>query len=272
VIFAALIFSRNIFDTELFLKTFVVFVDFCFLSSGFYIVNDLLDIDSDRFHPVKKFRPIASGKLNKSAALISAVIMIAAGLSLASLFNSSYLVLVLVFLALNFAYSFYFKNVVILDVMVIAVGFVVRAAAGGEAIAVAISGWLFVCTLLLALFLGFSKRYGELMRHGQNTSNTRKVLEHYSKDLLNQAISIIAAATIAAYAIYTMSEETVNKFHSTNLKYTLFFVIYGILRYVYIIHKKEDGGEVPENSLLFDRSILINILLYVFAVVLIINR
>jgi 4-hydroxybenzoate polyprenyltransferase len=230
-----------------------------------------LDINKDRFHPLKSKRPVASGALKPFAATVSAALMIALALYIAVGINEQYYSVVLLFLALNLAYSLFIKNMVILDVMVIAISFVLRAAAGAEAISVTISGWLFVCTLLLALFLGFSKRFGELVRHGEK-SQARKVLEHYSRDLLDQVISVIAAATIAAYAIYTMSEETVNKFHSTNLKYTLLFVIYGILRYIYIMHKKEEGGETPENAFLFDKAILLTIFLYVIAVIFIIQR
>jgi 4-hydroxybenzoate polyprenyltransferase len=270
VIFAALLFSENLFNLPLLLKSTVAFVDFCLLSGGLYIINDLIDIKKDRYHPIKSMRPLASGTLKQRQALIISAFMIISALFLAVSLNQQYLNVVITFLIINLAYSFFIKNIVILDVMVIAIGFVLRAVAGGEAISVMISGWLLICTLLLALFLGFCKRLAELNRRGAGIKNTRRVLEHYSSDLLHQIISVAAAGTIAAYAIYTMSEETISKFNTTNLKFTLPFVIYGIMRYMYILHKKEARGEVPENVLLFDKMILLNILLYTVAVVIII--
>lgn len=272
IIFAALIFSQNIFNIPLLLRTGTVFIAFCLLSSGLYIINDFMDAKEDRFHPLKSKRPLASGALNPLAALLAAVSMISLALFLILSLAQGYLNLaVLVFLVLSLAYSLFIKRIVILDVMTIAIGFVLRAVSGAEAISVDISGWLLVCTLLLALFLGFSKRFSELNRHGINTKNTRKVLEHYSRDLLDQIISITAAATIAAYAVYTMSEETISKFHTTGLKYTLVFVIYGVMRYIYITHKKEEGGEVPENALLSDKMILLNVFFYVISVAVILH-
>lgn len=273
VIFAALVFSQNIFNPPLLIRTINVFISFCLLSSGLYIINDLADIKEDRYHPIKSKRPLASGALKHGEALSASIVMILLALVLVISLNQAYLNLtVFSFLILNLIYTLFIKHIVILDVMAIAIGFVLRAVAGAEAISVIISGWLLICTLLLALFLGFSKRFSELSKPGVNIKSARKVLQHYNRDLLGQIISVTAAATITAYAIYTMSEETIRKFNTTNLKYTLIFVIYGIMRYIYIMHKKEEGAEVPENTLLSDKMILLNILFYAVAVIIIIHR
>lgn len=268
IIFAALVFSKNIFNPDLLIKAVIAFIDFCILSSGLYIINDFIDIKIDKNHPLKSKRPLALGTFKKEMALFISITMLVLGLFLAAILNYRYLSIAIMFVVINLAYSLCIKHMVILDVMTIALSFILRAVGGAEAISVAISGWLLVCTLLLALFLGFSKRLAEFNRHGENRRNLRKVLEHYSGVLLNQLITVTAASAITAYAIYTMSEETVSKFHTTNLKYTLPFVIYGIMRYMYIIHRKE-GGEVPEDALLCDRMISLNILFYFLAVVII---
>jgi len=219
------------------------------LSGSVYILNDLVDLKQDRVHPLKSKRPLASGLLKPSSAVIAFIIL----LILSTLVSFSYLNLLFIIVAgayflLQVAYSLKLKHIVIIDVFSIAAGFLLRVIAGAEAIEVTFSTWLFFCTILLALFLALSKRRHEILLLDDNAINHRRILFEYSANLLDQMISIVTTTTLIAYILYTVNPETVNKFGTDNLKYTVPFVLYGIFRYLYLMHQKNEGGS-PEKVL-----------------------
>jgi len=268
-IFAPLIFSENILDIPLLLKSVLAFSIFCILSGSLYIFNDIKDIEEDKLHPLKSKRPLASGRLKKTQAVISFILLIALGLVLSSMFSKYFLIIVLIYFLLQILYSGWLKHVVILDVFIIAAGFFIRVIAGGLAIEVYISPWLLICTILLALFLAFSKRRHELVLLDQDASNHRPILKEYSPYLLDQMIAVVTASTVITYCLYTISEETVTKFGTTKLIYTVPFVLYGIFRYLYLIHLKSEGGS-PEILIIKDRPLLVDIFLWIVAAIAII--
>lgn len=265
LLFAGLLFSISLFQKELLFRATLGFVIFCLLSSGEYLINDILDLKKDRAHPVKRKRPIASGKVTISTAIITAFIFIVGGLifSFSIVTNFGWVAFIYVFMIL--AYSLFLKHIVILDVLIVALGFVLRAIAGAVIIQVTISSWLLVCTIFLALFLGLNKRRHELVLLGKDAVNHRKILDQYSAHLLDLMIVIVAACTVMAYALYTTASETVEKFGTRNLLLTLPFVLYGIFRYLYLVHQENLGGS-PELILLKDRPMQFNIFLYVLTV------
>jgi 4-hydroxybenzoate polyprenyltransferase len=268
IIFAGLVFSQNLLNINYLGRSVAAFFIFCLLSGAVYIINDIIDREQDKRHPVKSKRPIASGTLNVSSAIIFAVIFTIASLIFAYLINLPFFLVAFAYFLLMLAYSFFLKKIVILDVLVVAIGFALRAFAGTVAISVELSVWLFLCAILLALFLAISKRRHELVLFEENATSHRLVLGEYSKLLLDQMISIVTAATIIAYSIYTIAPETVAKFHSKNLVLTIPFVLYGIFRYLYLIYQKQLGGS-PERVLLEDQSLIISILAWLFSIVLI---
>lgn len=233
---------------------------FCLLSSGVYILNDIRDIDKDRRHPQKRHRPLASGALSPRLAATAAVCMLLFTLAGAYTLRPLFFLLCLVYLLMQVAYTLSFKHMVILDVFTIAIGFVLRAVSGAVAIHVAISPWLYIVTLLGALFLGLAKRRHELILLSDDAAHHRKILQEYSPAMLDQMISIVTAATIMAYSLYTFTSPSLPKNHGMML--TIPLVIYGIFRYLYLIHKKDAGGS-PEEVLLRDRPVLITIVLWV---------
>jgi 4-hydroxybenzoate polyprenyltransferase len=269
ILFAGLIFAQQLFVVNSFLKTVLAFGLFCLLSSAIYIINDIQDVERDRAHPLKSKRPIAAGQLSIRAAALAA-----GGLTLAAIGLSFWLdrelgyTAVLYFLLL-WGYSLYLKQLVILDVLAIAIGFVLRAIAGAVVIDVEFSSWLLLCTILLALFLGLSKRRHELILLGDNAHSHRKILQEYSPHLLDQMIGVVTASTLMAYALYTMADETQAKFGTSYMIVTIPFVIYGIFRYLYLIHQKDEGGS-PTTILVSDKPILINVLLWAVVSVLLI--
>ncbi|HLC14988.1 MAG TPA: decaprenyl-phosphate phosphoribosyltransferase [Thermodesulfovibrionia bacterium] len=267
-VFAGLLFSLNILNLPFLFKTTLAFFIFCVLSGAVYLLNDLADREKDSHHPVKSKRPIASGRLPAGYAKAAFVFFTVSSLVLAYFLNLQFFLVALLYFTLQVAYTFRLKNLVILDVFSIAFGFVLRVAAGAVVISVEISSWLLTCTILLALFLGLSKRRHELVTLEGAAKKHRKVLRKYSPYLLDQMISVVTSSTVVAYALYTMSEETVAKLGTKNLIFTLPFVIYGIFRYLYLIHQKGEGGN-PENILVKDKALMINILLWVFVVSLI---
>lgn len=266
IIFAGLIFSKNIFNPPLLGLTVLAFVLFSLLSGALYIFNDLIDIREDRSHPLKATRPISSGRLPVSTAAIAALLLVALSLVLAFYMKPLFGLVAVGFLLINLVYTLYLKNVVILDVMTIAVSFILRALAGTVIVAVALSPWLLVCTILLALFLGLNKRRHELIVLGSNAALHRPVLAMYSPALLDQMISVVAAATVIAYALYAFTSPTAQKHHY--LMFTIPFVLYGIFRYQYLVHLKNQGGS-PEEIFLSDAPSLINVLLWAVVVVII---
>jgi len=267
-VFAPLIFSENIFNFPLILKSVLAFALFCVLSGAIYIWNDLRDIDEDKLHPVKSQRPLASGRLEKTPAVVAFVFLCILGLSLSFALNLNFFFLALGYVLLQLAYSGWLKHVVILDVLLVAAGFLIRVIAGGVAIEVDISAWLLICTFLLALFIALSKRRHELIFLEKEASSHRPILKEYSPYLLDQMISVVTASTVITYCLYTISEETIAKFGSSNLIFTVPFVLYGIFRYLYLIHQKCEGGS-PESLLIKDKPFFFGILLWILSVILI---
>lgn len=265
LVFAALLFSIQRFSIEMFLKSVIGFLLFCLISSCVYIINDYVDREQDRLHPDKRNRPMASGALNPGLALSFGILLFATSMITAVYLNALFAVILLVYFVINITYSLRLKHVVIIDIMIIASGFVLRAIGGGLVIGVELTPWFLLCTLLLALFLAISKRRHELYLLEGDKKHHRKVLEHYSIDLLNQFNSIVTTATIVFYALFTF-----NSGHSIYLMWTMPLVIYGIFRYLYLIHKHNKGGK-PEQILLEDKHILVTVILYallVFAILL----
>lgn len=269
IIFAALLFGQRLFDGPSVAASLSAFAIFCALSGVVYLINDVADRHADRLHPIKRHRPIASGAVPVAAALATAAVLASAALVAAFWLRPAFGVLALAYLLLLVGYSGPLKHVVIIDVLTIAVGFVLRAAAGAVAIAVAIGPWLYVLTILLALFLALSKRRHELVLLADRATEHRRILEEYSPYLLDQMISVVTASTLVAYAIYTVSPDTIAKFHTTYLGLTLPFPLYGIFRYLYLVHQKEGGGS-PSDLLLTDRPLLVCVALWALATALII--
>jgi 4-hydroxybenzoate polyprenyltransferase len=265
-----LLFGPRLLDPDAIAYSLAAFAIFCILSGVVYLINDVADREADRLHPVKMHRPIASGAVPAGAALATA-----AGLGLVALGGAFWLrvpfgILAAAYLALLALYSGPLKHTVIIDVLTVAVGFVIRVAAGAVAIGVPISPWLYVLTILLALFLVLSKRRHELVLLADGATGHRKILEEYSPYLLDQMISVVTASTLVAYAIYTVSPDTIQKFGTNLLGLTLPFPLYGIFRYLYLVHQKEGGGS-PSEMLLNDRPLLVCVALWAVAVALIIH-
>lgn len=269
VLFAGLIFSQNLGSLDLVLKTLAGFALFCLLSSSVYILNDILDVESDRKHPLKSTRPVARGEIKISTAVVLFIILALISLGLSAWLSPLFALTALIYFTLNLVYSLYLKHVVIIDVMCIALGFVIRAVAGAVLIGVEISAWLVVCTTLLALFLGFGKRRHELLLLETQATDHRKILSEYSPYFLDQMISVVTASTVVAYAFYTLSPEVELKLGTGHMDLTIPFVLYGVFRYLYLIHQKEGGGS-PTRMLLNDKPILVNIILWLIAVILIV--
>jgi len=268
-VFAALIFAQGFFTPPLLLKTWGAFVVFCLVSGGLYIFNDLRDRDEDRSHPKKAQRPIARGDIRPGGALATFGILSAVGLAAAALLHPNFFAAVAAYFLLQLAYSLKLKRVVILDVFVIAAGFVIRVVSGGLVISVPISSWLLICTTLLALLLAMGKRRHELVLLDDRAGDHRPILKEYSSYLLDQMIAVVTASTLIAYCLYTISAETVQKFGTGHLIWTAAFVLYGIFRYLYLIHQKGKGGS-PEELIIQDKPLLLNILLWGASVILII--
>jgi len=266
LVFAALLFSKHLFEPEPFLRAFLAFVAFCGLAGAVYLWNDVADVEQDRLHPKKRKRPIAAGELSIRTATLGAVALVALSLSLAFWLEARVGLCALLYLCLNLAYSFGLKHVVILDVLSLALGFVLRALAGGLVIDAPVTEWLLVMTLLLALFLGLAKRRHEITSLGEGASSHRAILAEYSPYLIDQMTSVVTASVVTAYTFYTLSPETVQKFGTAKLSWTLPLVLYGIFRYLYLVHQK-DQGDSPTDLLLTDRPLLATVALWVILVI-----
>jgi len=265
LLFAGLVFSKNLFHVPLLLKSIGGFACFCALSGSLYLFNDVLDLEQDRKHPEKSKRPLASGRLSVRTVVISSILLSCIALISAFLIDVSFGFVAVIYFLLIIGYNLWFKNIVILDIIVIAIGFVLRAIAGAEVIDVTISSWLLMCAIFLALFLGLCKRRHELVIMGEKAGSHRKILGEYNTVLLDQMVSVVTASTVIAYAFYTTAPITIEKFGTRNLILTLPFVLYGIFRYLYLVHKKKLGGS-PELILLNDKATMINLLLYAVSV------
>jgi 4-hydroxybenzoate polyprenyltransferase len=267
-VFAGLIFSQSLF-TPLVWPALGAFLIFCALSGAIYVFNDLADVEKDRLHPTKRNRPIASGALTAPAAVVLGVVLLVGSLVAAFRLSVPFGLVAASYAILLTAYSLWLKHLVILDVLTVAVGFVLRAVAGAAAIAVEISGWLVICTILVALFLALGKRRHEYRTLRGEAAAHRPILAEYSESFLDQMVAVVTASTVTAYALYTMSPDTVAKFHTRLLPVTLPFVLYGIFRYLYLLYRRELGGN-PSDLLLNDRALLINTVLWMLALLVII--
>jgi 4-hydroxybenzoate polyprenyltransferase len=266
LVFAALLFSKHLFEPEPFLRTFLAFLAFCGLAGAVYLWNDIADIEQDRLHPKKKLRPLAAGELSIRTATLGAVTLVVVALSLSFWLDVRLGLCAAAYLGMNLGYSFGLKHVVILDVLTLAMGFVLRALAGGFAIQAPVTEWLLVLTLLLALFLALAKRRHEITSLGEGASSHRAILAEYSPYLIDQMTSVVTASVVTAYAFYTLSPETVLKFGTAKLSWTLPLVLYGIFRYLYLVHQK-DRGDSPTDMLLTDRPLLATVALWVALVI-----
>jgi 4-hydroxybenzoate polyprenyltransferase len=267
-VFAGLIFSQNLFS-PLAWRAISAFVIFCGLSGAIYLFNDVVDIDKDRLHPLKRHRPIASGALSRRAALAVGGLLLVSSLAAAFALSHRFGLVAVGYGALLIAYSAWLKHLVILDVLAVAIGFVLRAVAGAVAVDVDISGWLLICTVLIALFLALGKRRHEYRALRGAAAAHRPILAEYSEGFLDQMVAVVTASTVTAYALYTMSPETVAKFNTRLLPLTLPFVLYGIFRYLYLLYRREQGGN-PSDLLLSDRALLVNTVLWIIALIAII--
>jgi len=265
LIYIALIFTNNLFNLKLFLITTIGFFLLCFAASSIYILNDIKDAKEDRHHPNKKHRPIASGRIKPDLALSISIILLLTSLFGSFIIEKKFFIVILVYILLSVAYTFKLKHLVILDILTVASNYVIRAISGAIIINVAISPWLLICTSLLALFVILGKRRYELSL--ASAIKHRKILEEYSIPLLDEMISVTTASTISAYALYTFTSETALRHNYLLL--TIPFVLYGIFRYLYLIHKKNMGGS-PENIFLKDLPTIINIILWIMTIVIIV--
>lgn len=267
-VFAGLIFAQKLFTPATWVAL-AGFAIFCGLSGAIYLFNDVADRERDRLDPRKRIRPIAAGRLPVGVAIGTGVVLVMGGLVLAALLSRAFFLTAFAYVILLIAYSAWLKHIVIVDALVVAGGFVLRAVAGAVVIDVEISGWLLICTILLALFLALGKRRYEYVALEQDAARHRPILAEYSPALLDQMIAVVTASTVTAYALYTMSPETVAKFHTHWLPATLPFVLYGIFRYLYLLYQRRLGGN-PSELLLSDRALLINTICWICAVLLII--
>ncbi len=265
IVFAALVFSQHLFEPYSIITSLFAFLLFCLFTGSVYLINDVMDVEEDRQHPYKKERPIASGKLKIQTAVIIAITMAMVSLGMSFYLNPMFGVITLVYFVSNIAYSTYLKHIVIIDVMIIALGFVLRAVGGAVVIDVEISPWLIICTTLLALFLGFGKRRHELVLMKESAKEHRSILDEYSSYFLDQIIAVLTASIVVTYALYTMSEKVQLKLHTTYLNLTIPFVLYGIFRYLYLVHQKNRGGD-PTSLFFTDKPLLINIGLWLVTV------
>lgn len=264
LLFAALVFAGELGNPARIGISALAFAAFCLAASATYIFNDILDIESDREHPKKRHRPLASGVLSVPAALLMVVALFGVSLALAAYIRLPFLAALVAYVALTIAYSLHLKHLMIIDVMAIALGFVVRAVAGALALDVPFSNWLVVCTLFLATFLGLSKRRQEIMLLEGGAQSHRQVLQHYTVNYLDQLILIMAGGTLLTYTIYTCSPEVIERLGTDKLYVTLPFVVYGLFRYLHLIHHKTGGGD-PSSTLLQDRPLGVTVLLWAAA-------
>jgi 4-hydroxybenzoate polyprenyltransferase len=265
-VFAPLIFAKELFFVEPVLAALKAFVTFCFAASAVYIINDIADVEADRAHPEKKFRPLAAGTVS----LFGAYVLLGASLTCAAVvaygMDSRFVLIICLYFIVNLAYSFKLKEVVLLDVFVIAAGFMMRVVGGAYAISVETSTWLVLCTLFISLFLGFAKRRSELVQVPDATFLERKVLQRYRVGFLDQMLTIAAAGAVISYALYTVAPRTLQVFGTDKLIYTTVFVIYGVFRYLYLIHTTTSTDK-PTDVVTSDLPILGTAVLWVISCV-----
>jgi 4-hydroxybenzoate polyprenyltransferase len=265
-VLAPLVFSHRLTDRDALWRALVGFAAFCAAASAIYLLNDLRDREEDRKHPLKRHRPLAAGDLAGGTASLAALALAAIAAWLAWQLGARFGAAIAAYVALNVAYSLGVKHLVILDVMAIAMGFVLRVLGGAAAIPVPVSKWLLLCTIFVALFLAFSKRRHELTLLAGTASQQRRVLDSYSPAFLDQMINVVTAGAVVSYALYATAPETVEKFHTDRLVYTLPLVLFGVFRYLYLTYQTP-GERNPTEAILHDRPFLVNLGLWVVAVV-----
>ncbi|NFM74782.1 decaprenyl-phosphate phosphoribosyltransferase [Clostridium botulinum] len=264
-VFAAIIFSGNLTNEIILKNNIITFILFCLTSSTIYILNDIVDLEKDKKHPEKKNRPLPSGRVSKSTAIIMSIVILFTVLFCSYKFvDYKIMYIYLLYIVMNIFYCFKLKNVVILDVMVITFGFVLRMESGSLATKVSVSPWLFLCTILLSLFLALNKRKSEIITLKDNRGSHRKILEEYSVELIDNMLTIVTPSILISYCIYTFSSV-----QSKRMMYTIPFVLYGIFRYQYLMNNHNLGGK-PEDVFGKDKPFLVNMVLWVISVVVII--
>ena len=271
VVFAALFFDHKVLELESLLRTIIAFILLCMVSSAVYIMNDLADIDNDRQHPTKKTRPLAAGDLNPTFAALVAIALAVGGLVAGFILSTNLGWILLAYLVIQIAYTFYFKHVVLMDVILVASGFILRVAAGVAVINVErFSPWLYVCTGLLALLIALGRRRHEMSLLGLDARNHRAILDEYNIDLVDRLIGIVSAAALVAYSLYTFMAEGLPE--NNLMMLTIPFVLYGIFRYLYMLHVRHEGG-APEDIFIRDRpmqlalffwAVVVFLVLYIF--------
>lgn len=246
-VFTGLIFGHFWGDSALVVKVVAAAFAFSLVSSSVYVLNDLLDRKADAVHPKKCKRPLAAGRITVNAAVILGMLLLCAGLGFAWWVSPAAFAMIAGYGVLNIAYSVHLKNVVLIDVFIIAAGFMLRIMVGTLGVGIQPSQWLVLCGLMITLFLGFSKRRAEVLTLGEDNAVHRKVLEHYSPVLLDKMIGITASGVIMSYSLYTMSPDTIRIHHTANLIYTVPFVIFGVFRYIYILHHQNKGTDTAHD-------------------------
>jgi 4-hydroxybenzoate polyprenyltransferase len=265
-VLAPAVFSSLLLNPDILVRAVLALVAFCFASSSVYLVNDLRDREEDRKHPLKKLRPLAAGTLKVSTAIVAVVVLAGAAAAISVRLGSSFAAILGGYLLLNLLYTFWLKHMVILDVMSISLGFVLRVEAGAVASRVEVSRWLLLCTIFLALFLAFSKRRHEITLLAGAAAGQRRVLDQYSPAFLDQMINVVTASSVVSYALYSVAPETVQKYNTRDLVYTIPMVLYGIFRYLYLMYQ-QPGARNPTEAILRDPPFLINMALWGAAVV-----
>ena len=281
-VFVPLLFSQHLFDLYYFLDALSAFIVFCFASSAIYVINDIVDIEADRAHPVKKNRPLPSGQIPVNRAVITASIILVIVFWLVMYFNNEFILLVIGFVVLNVLYSFWLKNIVLLDIFSIAAGFSIRVLAGAFAIQVPISSWLLLTTMFISLFLGVMKRRSELVLVSENfyknsasaehgSSQSRKVLTQYSLNFADQMATVAAAGVIICYALYSVAPRTISIFQTERLIYTTPFVVFGIFRFMYLEYISRKG-ENTTRLIATDLYMILDVIVYIVAIIVIIYK
>ena len=255
-VFTGLLFGHAWHDPNLVARVAIAFIAYCLVSSTVYIINDIVDLEQDRYHPKKTRRPLASGQVSVTAAIILAAVLGVLGFGLALGASKIVAIILVAYALMNIAYSLRLKHVVILDVFIIATGFMLRILAGTLGVGIQPSQWLLLCGMMVTLFLGFTKRRAEIMALAEDKAAHRKVLEHYSPILLDKMIGITAAGLIMSYSLYTMNPDTIRIHGTANLIYTVPFVMYGVFRYIYLLHHQSRGSDTA-HDLVRDPHLLI---------------
>ena len=265
-VLAPLVFGGMLLDSRVTLRALLALAAFCCASSAVYLINDLRDREEDRRHPLKRLRPIAAGTLKVPVAVLAVLALAGAAALLSARLGRPFALVLGTYFVLNVLYTLWLKHMVILDVMSIAISFVLRVEAGSTATGIEVSRWLFLCTIFLALFLAFSKRRHEITLLAHEAAGQRPVLDHYSPAFLDQMINVVTASAVVSYALYCVAPETVEKYHTQDLVFTIPLVLYGIFRYLYLMYQRP-GERNPTEAILRDAPFLINILLWGLVVV-----